>query len=251
MPTKKELLKKRKTKTVWKDLNDNDILLFEKIGLKDKIEDSMKTRIRLQRPIIIDNINIGDDFYKRIQINEAMLYAIENVPKNCFSLPKIFKTDILKYFPNDNQALMMATRRKILKFSSEDIKFKIIDIFFDNINFNNFPLKKKKNYPFAYVLKPVKFTSENQTEGIFIFKFFLKIENMDKISFTGTCRVLSDHQKKIIALLENKDKELENKFFDKVIYKCFLKSKEIMQEEGLPFPEVEWILKEIKKYKKK
>lgn len=122
---KKELLKARKMKKNWKDLNNNDHQLLEKRVLKEQLKNFKKIYIAFPRPVVINNVYIGDDFYKRIQINEAFLYAEEDVPPNCFMMPKTYKTSILKYYPSKNNAVMMVRRRKETEIPSEDIKFEI------------------------------------------------------------------------------------------------------------------------------
>jgi len=246
VPNKKALAKVRKLKQDWKDLESNDILLLEKRGLKEQLKKFKKIYIAFPRPIVINNVYIGDDFYKRIQINEALLYADEKVPPNCFMMPKTYRTSILKYYPNKNKAIMMVRRRRTIKTPSEDIKFEIVDVSFENMNFKRYIFIQKENYPFTYLLRFIGYTAESSSEGIFKFKFFLEMEDIGKINYNGTCRVLSDNQKEIEILLENKDKKLEDRFFEKILYRCLLKSKEVVQEEGLPFPEAEWLLEQIK-----
>ena len=262
---KKELAKARKIKKNWKDLDSSDGRLLEK-RIKDfmkekkidekKIEEQLnkfkKIYIVFPRPVVISNIYIGDLFYKRIQINEALLYAEERVPPNCFTMPDIYKTSILEYYSNKNKAIMFVKRRRKIVVHSENIKFEIVDVSFEDENFERYVFIKRDNYPFTYLLRFVDYAPESLSEGIFKFKFFLEMENIGKINYNGNCRVLSDNQKEIEILLENKDKKLEDRFFEKIIYRCFLKSKEVVQNEGLPFPEAEWLLEQIKeRYKRK
>ncbi|KKN12076.1 hypothetical protein LCGC14_1020150 [marine sediment metagenome] len=246
MPPKKELVKARKIRNDWKNLNSKDYQRLEKRGLKEQLRKFRKIYVAFPRPVVINDIYIGDDFYKRIQINEALLYAEERVPLNCFVMPKVYKTSILKYYSNRNKAIMMVRRRRTIKTPSEEIKFEIVDVSFENENFKKYLFIKKENYPFTYLLRFIGYATESSSEGIFKLKFFLEMEDIGKINYNVTCRVLSDNQKEIETLLENKDKKLEDRFFEKIIYRCFLKSKEIVQEEGLPFPEAEWLLEQIK-----
>ena len=263
MVNKRDLIKARKRKKDWKDLDNKDGVLLEKRirnfmkekntdgnKLKEYVKRFKKIFIVFPRPVVINNLYIGDVFYKKIQINEALLYAEEKVPPNCFLMPDVYKTSILEYNSNKNKAIMFVKRRINIKINSENIKFEIGNVYLDNENFERYVFIKSENYPFIYLLRFTNYKQENPSEGIYKFKFFLEMENIGKINYDGMCRVLSDNQKEIMYLLKNKDKKLEDRFFEKVIFECFLRCKEVVEKEGLPFPEVGWLLEQIKnKYK--
>jgi len=245
MVSKKELKKMKKTKMVWQDLDELAIKFLKTTNLKDT--DKLKMIfIKFPRPIMISNIFISDNYYKRIQIKEATLFSDEKAPPNCFTMPKIFNTHILKYFPNKNQAIIIVKRRKTTKISSTNIKFKISLVSFENLNFIRYQFILKPSYPFDYLLRFIGYNIESPSEGIFRFKFLLEMENIGKLNFIGACNVLSDNQKEIEILLENKTKKLEDRFFEKIIFRSFLKCKEFLQVEGLPFPDPELLMKQMK-----
>jgi hypothetical protein len=262
MVNKRELAKSRKKRSDWLDLDKNDFqILNRKIreimkeevideeSLKEQLLDFKKKYVIFSNPIIINNIYI-EEFYKRIQINKAVLYAKENIPKTCFNMPDIYKISILDYIPKKNIALVMVVRRKNIDISSNDIKFEVTNLSFKNEDFERYKFTQRENYSLASFMRFTTYKSDTSSEGTLNFIFSLEMKNIGKISLNGICNVLSDNQNEILVLLKNCDKELKKRFFNKLMYKCFLKSKEIADYEKIPFPNDEQIREHVK-YKKK
>jgi len=124
------------------------------------------------------------------------------------------------------------------------IKFEIVDIVLEDTSFHKFPVRRRTKQLFAFLLKPTNYNPTNSTEGIFMFMFYLETIQTDRIVLTGKCTVMSDNQMEIENTLK-KNKKLLNKFLEKVLYNCLLKSKMVFDEEGLPFPKIELMLEMI------
>ena len=262
MVSKKDLEKARKVKVKWEGVEEEygqlleqkirDFMKTENINeeeVQEELKKYRKVSAFFPHPVVIPNIVIGKDFYKQIIIRQAYIYAKEKVPPNCFMFPKQFQTSIIKYNAHNNSALLIVRRREQISKQLRLGDYKITEI---EITYDNFTrwMDLGEMSELNHLLKFITYTPMDEILGILKFTFLLEATNIGKLELEGKCTIETNKQREFAIFMKNDKGKFKRGLIKKIRRFCFEKSKEIIEEHGCNFPEVDLILKQLDSKKK-